>query len=152
MQNGRTRLERCAPKFAKTPVFEAKALRHPVVEAALRNEGNGFTANDLNLDASGSAAPRLSLITGPNMAGKSTYLRQSVLAVILAQAGCFVPAKALTLGVVDRVFSRVGASDDLAKGRSTFMVEMVETAAILNLATENSFVILDEVGRGNIDI
>ena len=82
------------------------------------------------------------------MAGKSTYLRQSVLAVILAQAGCFVPASSLTLGLVDRVFSRVGASDDLAKGRSTFMVEMVETAAILNLATQNSFVILDEVGRG----
>ena len=136
------------PQFADTPVFEAKALRHPVVEAALRKDGKGFTANDLELDASGERAPRLTLITGPNMAGKSTYLRQSVLAVILAQAGCFVPAKALTMGLVDRVFSRVGASDDLAKGRSTFMVEMVETAAILNLATENSFVILDEVGRG----
>ena len=136
------------PHFADAPVFEAAALRHPVVEAALRKDGGGFTANDLLLDARGETAPRLSLITGPNMAGKSTYLRQSVLAVILAQAGCFVPAKELTLGLVDRVFSRVGASDDLAKGRSTFMVEMVETAAILNLATENSFVILDEVGRG----
>ena len=136
------------PSFADAPVFDAEALRHPVVEAALRKEGGGFTANDLKLNASGNSAPRLTLITGPNMAGKSTYLRQSVLAVIMAQAGCFVPARRLTMGLADRVFSRVGASDDLAQGRSTFMVEMVETAAILNLATENSFVILDEVGRG----
>ncbi|MEO9969648.1 MAG: DNA mismatch repair protein MutS, partial [Hyphomonadaceae bacterium] len=100
------------------------------------------------LDASGAAAPRLQLVTGPNMAGKSTYLRQCALAVILAQAGCYVPANGLVIGLVDRVFSRVGASDDLARGRSTFMVEMVETAAILNQATRASFVILDEVGRG----
>lgn len=136
------------PILSGAPVFEADGLRHPVVEAALRKEGSGFTANDLSLDAGGESAPRLKLITGPNMAGKSTYLRQAALAVILAQAGCFVPARKLTFGLADRVFSRVGASDDLAQGRSTFMVEMVETATILNLATENSFVILDEVGRG----
>lgn len=136
------------PVIVDAPIFEAKALRHPVVEAALRKEGNGFTANGVALDASGETASRLLLITGPNMAGKSTYLRQAVLAVILAQAGCFVPADALTFGLADRVFSRVGASDDLSRGRSTFMVEMVETAAILNQATERSFVILDEVGRG----
>ncbi|KCZ90017.1 DNA mismatch repair protein MutS [Hyphomonas johnsonii] len=136
------------PALADAPVFEATALRHPVVEAALKREGQGFTANDLSLDADGEAGPRLLLVTGPNMAGKSTYLRQAALAVILAQSGCFVPARALTLGLADRVFSRVGASDDLARGRSTFMVEMVETAAILTQATDRSFVILDEVGRG----
>ena len=119
-----------------------------MVEAALRKQGDGFTANDLSLDASGDAAPRLALVTGPNMAGKSTYLRQACLAVILAQAGLYVPARQLTVGIADRVFSRVGASDDLSRGRSTFMVEMVETAAILTLATSRSFVILDEVGRG----
>lgn len=136
------------PVLDEAPVFEAKGLRHPVVEAALRKEGKGFTANDLSLDAAGLSAPRFLLVTGPNMAGKSTYLRQSALAVILAQAGCFVPAAAMRLGLADRVFSRVGASDDLSRGRSTFMVEMVETAAILNQATADSFVILDEVGRG----
>ena len=136
------------PELDPCPVFEAKGLRHPVVEAALRKEGKGFTANDLTLDAEGKAAPRFLLVTGPNMAGKSTYLRQSALAVILAQAGAFVPAASFRLGLADRVFSRVGASDDLARGRSTFMVEMVETAAILNQATPESFVILDEVGRG----
>ncbi len=136
------------PVIDAAPVFEAKGLRHPVVEAALRREGKGFTANDLALDAAGKAAPRFLLVTGPNMAGKSTYLRQAALAVILAQAGCFVPAAAMRLGLADRVFSRVGASDDLSRGRSTFMVEMVETAAILNQATADSFVILDEVGRG----
>lgn len=136
------------PVLASTPVFEADGLRHPVVEAALRKQGDGFTANDTHLDASGEQAPRLALVTGPNMAGKSTYLRQACLAVILAQAGLYVPARSLTLGLADRVFSRVGASDDLSRGRSTFMVEMVETAAILTQATANSFVILDEVGRG----
>ncbi|MDP1555615.1 MAG: DNA mismatch repair protein MutS, partial [Hyphomonas sp.] len=136
------------PVIDAAPVFEAKGLRHPVVESALRREGKGFTANDLALDAAGKAAPRFLLVTGPNMAGKSTYLRQAALAVILAQAGCFVPAAAMRLGLADRVFSRVGASDDLSRGRSTFMVEMVETAAILNQATADSFVILDEVGRG----
>jgi DNA mismatch repair protein MutS len=136
------------PVIDAAPVFEARGLRHPVVEAALRREGKGFTANDLTLDAAGKFAPRFLLVTGPNMAGKSTYLRQAALAVILAQAGCFVPAAAMRLGLADRVFSRVGASDDLSRGRSTFMVEMVETAAILNQATAESFVILDEVGRG----
>ncbi|MEL7108416.1 MAG: DNA mismatch repair protein MutS [Pseudomonadota bacterium] len=136
------------PVLADTPVFEAEGLRHAVVEAALRKQGDGFTANDTNLDARGEEAPRLALVTGPNMAGKSTYLRQTCLAVILAQAGLYVPARRLTLGLADRVFSRVGASDDLSRGRSTFMVEMVETAAILTQATANSFVILDEVGRG----
>jgi DNA mismatch repair protein MutS len=136
------------PQIVDAPVFEAEGLRHPVVEAALKKQGDGFTANDTRLDASGTSGPRLQLVTGPNMAGKSTYLRQCALAVILAQAGFYVPARALTLGLADRIFSRVGASDDLARGRSTFMVEMVETAAILNQATPASFVILDEVGRG----
>ena len=136
------------PAICEQPIFTAKALRHPVVEAALKKDGAGFTANDTHLDATGQDATRLQIVTGPNMAGKSTYLRQCVLAVILAQAGCYVPAAGLSLGLADRVFSRVGASDDLARGRSTFMVEMVETAAILTQATETSFVILDEVGRG----
>ncbi len=136
------------PELVDTPVFEANGLRHPVVEAALKTDGEGFTANNLSLDASGKSAPRLLLITGPNMAGKSTYLRQAALALILAQTGYYVPARSLRFGLADRIFSRVGASDDLARGRSTFMVEMVETAAILNQATPASFVILDEVGRG----
>ncbi len=136
------------PEIVDKPVFRAEALRHPVVEAALRKEGEGFTSNVCDLDAQGDQAPRLSLVTGPNMSGKSTFLRQAAVAVILAQAGCFVPATRIELGVADRVFSRVGASDDLSRGRSTFMVEMIETAAILNLSTPNSFVILDEVGRG----
>lgn len=136
------------PVLADDPIFDAEGLRHPVVEASLRKQGDGFTANETHLDATGEHAPRLALVTGPNMAGKSTYLRQACLAVILAQAGLYVPARRLTLGLADRVFSRVGASDDLSRGRSTFMVEMVETAAILTQATQNSFVILDEVGRG----
>ena len=108
----------------------------------------GFTANDCLLDADIKSAPRLTLITGPNMAGKSTYLRQNALMFILAQAGSFVPAASAHIGVADSLFSRVGASDDLSKGRSTFMVEMIETAAILNQASEKTFVILDEIGRG----
>ncbi len=136
------------PELADGPIFEAEGARHPVVEAALRKSGEGFTANDCRLDASGAEGPRLQLVTGPNMAGKSTYLRQNVLLAILAQAGCFVPARKLRLGLADRIYSRVGASDDLSRGRSTFMVEMIETAAILNQATPNSIVILDEVGRG----
>ena len=136
------------PVLTEETTFHATGLRHPVVEAALKKDGKGFTANDLGLSAEGDFGTRLLLVTGPNMAGKSTYLRQAALAVILAQAGLFVPARSLTWGLVDRIFSRVGASDDLARGRSTFMVEMVETAAILNQATERSFVIMDEVGRG----
>jgi DNA mismatch repair protein MutS len=119
--------------------------RHPVVEAALaRARGPAFVPNDLDL----SPGRRLLLLTGPNMAGKSTFLRQAALAVILAQAGLPVPAAAARIGLVDRLFSRVGAADDIAEGRSTFMVEMTETAAILNQATERSLVVLDEVGRG----
>jgi DNA mismatch repair protein MutS len=132
------------PAFAPNPCFEVEAGRHPVVEAAVAASGGRFVANDVGL------APenRLWLVTGPNMGGKSTFLRQNALIAILAQAGSFVPAASAKLGLVDRLFSRVGASDNLARGRSTFMVEMVETAAILALATERSFVILDEVGRG----
>jgi DNA mismatch repair protein MutS len=136
------------PELAEAAVFEAEGARHPVVEQALRVSGQGFTANDCRLDARGEAGPRLVLVTGPNMAGKSTFLRQNVLLAILAQAGCYVPARRFRFGLADRVFSRVGASDDLSRGRSTFMVEMIETAAILNQATPNSIVILDEVGRG----
>jgi DNA mismatch repair protein MutS len=128
--------------------FEAFGARHPVVEAAVVGRGDPYTANDCRLDGSGAAGPRLCLVTGPNMAGKSTFLRQNALLVVLAQAGSFVPAKSLRLGVVDRLFSRVGAGDDLARGRSTFMMEMVETAAILTQATDRSFVVLDEIGRG----
>jgi DNA mismatch repair protein MutS len=119
-----------------------------VVEAAVRREGKGFTPNDCRLDGAGETAARLQVVTGPNMAGKSTFLRQNALLAVLAQAGAFVPARRFELGVVDRLFSRVGAGDDLARGRSTFMMEMVETAAILIQATERSLVVLDEIGRG----
>jgi DNA mismatch repair protein MutS len=126
--------------------FEIKNGRHPVVERALVEQGaRAFTPNSVNLSAD---HERLWLLTGPNMAGKSTFLRQNALIAIMAQIGSFVPADAAHIGVVDRVFSRVGAADDLARGRSTFMVEMVETAAILNQATSRSLVILDEIGRG----
>lgn len=120
--------------------------RHPVVEAALKRDGHPFVANDCDLTAKGGG--RITLLTGPNMAGKSTFLRQNALIVILAQMGAFVPANAARIGIVDRLFSRVGAADDLARGRSTFMVEMVETAAILNQAGPRALVILDEIGRG----
>ncbi|MEO8813087.1 MAG: DNA mismatch repair protein MutS [Caulobacteraceae bacterium] len=136
------------PAIDRSLAFEAVAARHPVVEAAVRRSGGAFTPNDCALDGSGAAAARLSIVTGPNMAGKSTFLRQNALLAILAQAGSFVPARAFRLGVVDRLFSRVGAGDDLARGRSTFMAEMVETAAILTQATPRSLVILDEIGRG----
>lgn len=126
------------------PCLDIVGGRHPVVEDALRRDGQPFVANDCRL----SESDRLWLVTGPNMGGKSTFLRQNALIVILAQAGGYVPAQSATLTLVDRLFSRVGASDNLAKGRSTFMVEMVETAAILAQATPRSFVILDEVGRG----
>jgi len=132
-------------------VFRIARGRHPVVEAALLEAASGpFTANgcDLSPGEPGSKTARLWLVTGPNMAGKSTFLRQNALIAILAQMGAFVPAEAAHIGVVDRLFSRVGAADDLARGRSTFMVEMVETAAILNQAGPRSLVILDEIGRG----
>jgi DNA mismatch repair protein MutS len=132
------------PKLVDHACFEIEGGRHPVVEAAVARGGGRFVANDCSL----SERSRLWLVTGPNMGGKSTFLRQNALIAVLAQAGSFVPATSATLGLVDRLFSRVGASDNLARGRSTFMVEMVETAAILAQATPRSFVILDEVGRG----
>ncbi len=135
----------CRPLVDESLAFAVRGGRHPVVEAALEaSEGGGFVANDCDL----APAQRLWLITGPNMAGKSTFLRQNALIAILAQIGSYVPAEAAHIGVVDRLFSRVGAADDLARGRSTFMVEMVETAAILNQAGPRSLVILDEIGRG----
>ncbi|PKP76646.1 MAG: DNA mismatch repair protein MutS [Alphaproteobacteria bacterium HGW-Alphaproteobacteria-3] len=127
--------------------FRVVAGRHPVVEAALAKTGDPFVPNDCDLSASGESK-NLWLLTGPNMAGKSTFLRQNALIAIMAQMGAFVPADEAHIGVVDRLFSRVGAADDLARGRSTFMVEMVETAAILNQAGPRSLVILDEIGRG----
>ena len=129
------------PHVVDEPVLEVQAGRHPVVER-LRDEP--FVPNDLRLDQ----RRRIAVVTGPNFAGKSTYLRQNALLAILAQAGCFVPARAARVGLVDRVFTRVGAADDLAGGRSTFLVEMQEVANILHNATERSLVILDEVGRG----
>jgi DNA mismatch repair protein MutS len=135
----------CRPVVDDSRAFDIKQGRHPVVEAALRRTHEGaFVPNDCDL----SRDRRLWLVTGPNMAGKSTFLRQNALILLLAQMGAFVPAAAAHIGVVDRLFSRVGAADDLARGRSTFMVEMVETAAILNQATDRSLVILDEIGRG----
>ena len=133
------------PQVDDTPAFRIEAGRHPVVEAALAAaRESDFIANDCDL----AGDQRLWLVTGPNMAGKSTFLRQNALIAVLAQAGSFVPADDAHIGVVDRLFSRVGAADDLARGRSTFMVEMVETATILNQATRRSLVILDEIGRG----
>jgi DNA mismatch repair protein MutS len=133
------------PSLADDPAFTVVGGRHPVVEAALLRQGStGFVPNDCELGPE----RRLWLLTGPNMAGKSTFLRQNALIAVMAQAGSFVPAKEASIGIVDRLFSRVGAADDLARGRSTFMVEMVETAAILNQATAKSLVILDEIGRG----
>lgn len=140
----------CRPVVDSTTAFHVEDGRHPVVEAVMsRQSQSGFVANSCNLGPTSSQDPgRLWLITGPNMAGKSTYLRQNALIAILAQMGSFVPASAAHIGAVDRLFSRVGAADDLARGRSTFMVEMVETASILNQATDRSLVILDEIGRG----
>lgn len=140
------RLDWTRPVVDTGLAFTIKGGRHPVVEAALKREGTPFIANDSDL--SGKDAGHILLITGPNMGGKSTYLRQNALIVVLAQMGSYVPAKEAHIGIVDRLFSRVGAADDLARGRSTFMVEMVETAAILNQATARSLVILDEIGRG----
>ena len=133
----------CRPEVDASVAFEVRGGRHPVVEA-LNPGDSGFVPNDCVLED----AQRLWLITGPNMAGKSTFLRQNALIALMAQAGSFVPADAAHIGVADRLFSRVGAADDLARGRSTFMVEMVETATILNQATDRSLVILDEIGRG----
>ena len=133
----------CRPKLNEKGIIEIKEGRHPVVEKMTANEM--FVANDTYLD---NGSRRVSIITGPNMAGKSTYMRQSALIVLMAQIGSFVPAKSAKIGLVDRIFTRVGASDDLASGQSTFMVEMSEVANILRNATANSLLILDEIGRG----
>ncbi|WEX09473.1 DNA mismatch repair protein MutS [Chelativorans sp. AA-79] len=140
----------CRPVVDMSLDFNVEGGRHPVVEQALRRQlGEPFVANDCDLSPTeGEKAGAIWLLTGPNMGGKSTFLRQNALIAVLAQMGSFVPARSARIGVVDRLFSRVGASDDLARGRSTFMVEMVETAAILNQAGERSLVILDEIGRG----
>ncbi len=133
----------CCPQITDGGEFQVKSGRHPVVEAALAGHA-AFVPNDCDL----SSEQRVLLLTGPNMAGKSTFLRQNALIIVLAQAGLPVPAEAATIGVVDRLFSRVGAADDLARGRSTFMVEMTETAAILHQAGPRSLVVVDEIGRG----
>lgn len=136
------------PELTEKPIFNVTAARHPVVERNSHSNGNSsahsnFTSNDCNLEEK-----NLWLITGPNMAGKSTFLRQNALVIILAQIGSFVPAEKAVIGVVDKLFSRIGASDDISQGQSTFMIEMIETAAIMAQATENSFILLDEIGRG----
>jgi len=139
------------PNVDASGVLEFIGGRHPVVERRLEEQGAGrFVPNSLSLSAGGygSEGPSLLLITGPNMGGKSTYLRQAALLTIMAQCGCFVPAERMRLGLVDRIYTRIGASDNVARGRSTFMVEMTETAAILNTATARSLVLLDEMGRG----
>jgi len=137
------------PELTKSLDFQITGGRHPVVELALKSDASGhFVANDCNLTAGEEESKPVWLLTGPNMAGKSTFLRQNALIAILAQIGSYVPASFAKIGVVSQIFSRVGASDDLARGRSTFMVEMVETAAILNQADNRALVILDEIGRG----
>ena len=133
----------CRPKINENGVIDIKNGRHPVVEKMINNDM--FIANDTYLD---NAKKRISIITGPNMAGKSTYMRQTALIVLMAQLGSFVPATSANIGIVDRIFTRVGASDDLASGQSTFMVEMTEVANILRNATPNSLLVLDEIGRG----
>ena len=131
------------PKITDDCAFDIVGGRHPVIESVLRTRGDNFVKNDCNLNAHSVA-----LLTGPNMAGKSTYLRQNAIIVVLAHLGSFVPATTATIGICDQLFSRVGASDNLAAGQSTFMVEMAETANILNRATMRSFIIFDEIGRG----
>ena len=134
-------LSLCKPELTETPCIEVRGGRHLVVEQVIDTP---FVANDLSLDEHN----RLLVLTGPNMGGKSTYMRQTALIAILAYIGCFVPAESLRIGPIDRIFTRIGASDDLAGGRSTFMVEMTETATILNNATRQSLVLMDEIGRG----
>ena len=135
----------CRPSFDDSADLEIVAGRHPVIEQLELGSGDRFVPNDLFLNSTTNA---IMILTGPNMGGKSTYLRQAALTVIMAQAGSFVPARSARLGLVDRVFTRIGASDNLARGRSTFMIEMTETAAILHTATARSLILLDEVGRG----
>ena len=134
-------LDYCRPEFSDTPGLDIRAGRHAVIE---RLQDNPFIANDIRLDES----VRMLLITGPNMGGKSTYMRQAALITLLAHIGSFVPAESAVLGPVDRIFTRVGAVDDISSGKSTFMAEMVETATILNNATDRSLVLIDEIGRG----
>ena len=129
------------PKLVSESGINIINCRHTVIEQV---QDNPFTLNDITL----STQQHMHLITGPNMGGKSTYMRQTALIVLMAHIGCFVPADSAEIGIVDRIFTRIGASDDLASGRSTFMVEMTETANILHNATSNSFVLLDEIGRG----
>ena len=131
------------PAIAETPILEIRDGRHPVLDA--HAEGSAFVPNDCVLNTTDQ---QIGLITGPNMAGKSTYIRQVALLVLMAQMGSFIPASSATIGLADRIFTRVGAADDLSRGQSTFMVEMVETANILNHATPQSLIILDEIGRG----
>jgi DNA mismatch repair protein MutS len=133
------------PSFSDTGEMRIMAGRHPVIERLADAESGRFIPNDLYLN---DTTDLIAIITGPNMGGKSTYLRQAALVAILAQMGCFVPAESATLPIVDRIFTRIGAADNLARGRSTFMVEMTETAVILNTATARSFIVLDEIGRG----
>ncbi len=147
------------PVVEESGVLEVVGGRHPVVERRMEEMGVGrFVPNSLYVEAAsavadeigevGAGGPSMLLITGPNMGGKSTYLRMAALLTVMAQCGCFVPAERMRLGLVDRIFTRIGASDNVARGRSTFMVEMTETAAILNTATARSLVLLDEMGRG----
>ena len=138
------RLDYCQPEFQESPGIAIEDGRHPVVETQVSDGKMNFIANDTRL----SATRRLLLVTGPNMGGKSTYMRQTALIVLLAHCGCFVPARAARIGPLDAIFTRIGASDDLASGRSTFMVEMTEAAAILHGATDRSLVLMDEIGRG----
>lgn len=138
-----TRNDYVKPSINEKGVIQIKAGRHPVVEKMMRDDL--FVSNDTYLD---NGKNRISIITGPNMAGKSTYMRQTALIVLMAQIGSFVPASQANIGICDRIFTRVGASDDLASGQSTFMVEMTEVANILRNATRNSLLILDEIGRG----
>ena len=136
------------PQLTDEPLIEAVAARHPVIEQWMEETREGrFIPNDIFLNAANDG-PSLLLITGPNMGGKSTYLRQAAMLVLLAQMGSFVPAESLRFGLVDRIYTRIGASDNVARGRSTFMVEMTETATILNTATNRSLILLDEMGRG----
>ena len=134
----------CRPRFVKEPLIEIERGRHPVVEARLMEGGTPFMANDCRLDA----RCRMLVITGPNMGGKSTFMRQVALIVLLASIGSFVPASACRLGPIDAIHTRIGAADDLANAQSTFMVEMTEAASILNNATPTSLVLVDEIGRG----
>ena len=133
------------PILDKDGLIEIKEGRHPVIEALGIAGSEEFVPNDIRIDSS---TDQIHIITGPNMAGKSTFMRQVALIVLMAQAGSFVPANSARIGVVDRIFTRVGASDDLSRGQSTFMVEMNETANILNNATDKSLILLDEIGRG----